>query len=495
MNYGKIAKGGRRPLPAKKSILRIWKFGAELQLRKSFQKDQKAFGQWLKSEIIGLGPAFVKIGQFMSTRIDIFSKEITDELVKLQDKIDPVPYAFIEEELKRELGAKFDQFTYIDTVPIATASIGQVHKGELKDGRKVAIKIQKPGIAEEIKADLKILNDFNSIFLKLDNMQAKEMDMLFKQYERFLAGEVNYLQELKHMQTFRKFMDEQSFYVAEPYPELSTQKVLTMEFVQSTKITDLKKDKSVDCVAVTEQLIDIFLNQIVNYGIIYSDCHAGNIGYDKKSGLIVLYDFGNVISVSKEFRKNINNLLFAIFQKDVDEFLNILIRLKVIELENSMDLLELQSFFASFFTYLETVDFSQLKNSILNADSKLTVKVKIDQDFLALFRVFSLLDGTCTYLNPKLNYIELLQPYSAELFTDIGFINSRISKDIQKLGSYPEMVKSTNQNMLKLNKKISKISDNTKLFLLSFVILDNVTEPEKLLVFFPLCVYIAIKGL
>ena len=490
MNYAR-----QLPPMQKKSITRIWKFGAEFQLRRTFQKDQKAFGRWIKDEIVALGPAFVKIGQFMSTRIDVFSKEITDELVKLQDKIDPVPYSFIESELKRELGSKFEQFSYIDPVPLATASIGQVHKGQLKDGRKVAIKVQKPGIAEEIKADLKILNDFNAIFLKLENMQAKEMDMLFKQYERFLSGEVNYLQELKHMKTFRKFMEEQPFYVAEPYAEFSTQKVLTMEYVEAIKITDIKKDKSIDCVAVTEQLIDIFLNQIVNYGVIYSDCHAGNIGYDKESGLIVLYDFGNVITVSKEFRKNINNLIFSIFQKDVDEFLNILIKLKVIELENSMDVLELQSFFSSFFTYLETVDFSQLKNSIVNAESKLTVKVKIDQDFLALFRVFSLLDGTCTFLNPKLNYIELLQPYSAELFTDMNFINNRISKDIQKLGSYPEMVKSTNQNILKLNKKVSKISENTKLFLLSFVILDTITEPEKLLLLVPLLVYVMAKGI
>ena len=490
MNYAR-----QLPPMQKKSITRIWKFGAEFQLRRTFQKDQKAFGRWIKDEIVALGPAFVKIGQFMSTRIDVFSKEITDELVKLQDRIEPVPYSFIESELKRELGSKFEQFSYIDPVPLATASIGQVHKGQLKDGRKVAIKVQKPGIAEEIKADLKILNDFNAIFLKLENMQAKEMDMLFKQYERFLSGEVNYLQELKHMKTFRKFMEEQPFYVAEPYAEFSTQKVLTMEYVEAIKITDIKKDKSIDCVAVTEQLIDIFLNQIVNYGVIYSDCHAGNIGYDKESGLIVLYDFGNVITVSKEFRKNINNLIFSIFQKDVDEFLNILIKLKVIELENSMDVLELQSFFSSFFTYLETVDFSQLKNSIVNAESKLTVKVKIDQDFLALFRVFSLLDGTCTFLNPKLNYIELLQPYSAELFTDMNFINNRISKDIQKLGSYPEMVKSTNQNILKLNKKVSKISENTKLFLLSFVILDTITEPEKLLLLVPLLVYVMAKGI
>jgi len=88
-----------------------------------------------------------------------------------------------------------------------------------------------------------------------------------------------------------------------------------------------------------------------------------------------------------------------------------------------------------------------------------------------------------------------LQPYSTELFTDMAFINNRISKDIQKLGSYPEMVKSTNQNMLKLNKKVSKISDSTKLFLLSFVVLDNVMEPEKLVLFLPLLLYVVIKGI
>jgi ubiquinone biosynthesis protein len=477
----------------KKSILRIWKFGAEFQIRRMFQKNKKNLGTWIKQEITSLGPAFIKIGQFMSTRIDIFGKDVTDELSKLQDNIDPIPFNFIDDIIREELQEKYNEILYIDEKAIATASIGQVHKGKLKNNKDIVLKVQKPNITEEIKEDLKILSDFNSIFLKFDNMQAKEMDMLLKQYEKFLTNELNYIQEMNQMITFRKFMNELPLYIPEPYKELSTNRVLTMEYVDSIKITEIKNYKNINTIEVAQQLIDIFLNQIIVYGIIHCDPHPGNIGV-REDGTIILYDFGNVVTLSPTFRKNINNLIFAIYQKDTDEFVDILLKMNIIELENNLDLLELKSFFEYFFNYLETLDFNKLKQSIVNPDVKLTIKVRINQDFLSLFRVFSLIDGTCSYLNPKFNYITALSPYSQDLFTDMSFINTRITKDIQKISSYPAMLKNTDQNIIRLNKKISKITANTKYLLLSFLVLDNITDPAKLVIFLPIIIYILLKN-
>ena len=478
-----------------KSILRIWKFGAEFQLRRTFQKNKKNFGQWMKNEITALGPAFIKIGQFMSTRIDIFGKEVTDELAKLQDAIDPVPFEFIEMELRKELKDKYESFDYIDKTPIATASIGQVHKGRLKNNQDVAIKVQKPNITEEIKEDLKILTDFNNFFLKFENVQAKEMDMLLKQYEQFLSNELNFVKELNQMNAFRRLMEDMPIYIPEPYKELSTRKVLTMEFVDSVKITDIRKHREINTIEVANQLVDLFLNQIIVYGIVHCDPHPGNIGI-RSDNTIVLYDFGNVVTLSPVFRKNINNLIFAIYQKDTDEFVDILLKMNIIELENSFDLIELKSFFEYFFNYLETLDFNKLKESLINPESyssQLNIKVRINQDFLSLFRVFSLIDGTCSYLNPKFNYITALSPYSQELFTDMSFINNRISKDIQKISSYPNMLKNTDQNIVKLNKRMSRIMGDTRNLFIMFVLLDNVFEPEKVLFFLPFILYSLLK--
>ena len=479
--------------PPPKSIFRIWKFGAEFQLRRVFQGNKKQFGRWVKDELTSLGPAFVKIGQFMSTRIDIFGKDVISELEKLQDDIIPVPYSFVQQELERELGDKYSAFKYVDPVPLAVASIGQVHRGVLKNGKQIVVKVQKPYIAQEIRDDLKILNDLNGVFLRLDNMQAKEMDMLLKQFEKFLLNEIDYLKEANNMTQFRKYMNELPLYIPEPYKDLTTKNVLTMEYVDAIKITSILNDREIDPIMVTQQLIDIFLNLIITYGICHGDLHAGNIGYVKESGNIVLFDFGNVVNFSKDFKKNVNNLVFAIFQKDVDELVDLLVRMNIIELENPLDTLELKTFFQSFLQYLEISDFDKLKNSILNSDYNLTIKVKINQDFLSLFRVFTLLDGTCNYLNPNLNYITLLQPYGNELFTDMGFINNRIGKDIQKLTTYPALLKTTDQNILRLNKRVTKITESMKLFMITAVVLNNLMEPEKIVLFLPLLIYMSLK--
>lgn len=482
-----------------KSPFRIWKFVAEFQLRNNFQKNKQHFGGWLKNEMIELGPAFIKIGQFMSTRVDIFGTEVTNELSKLQDKIEPVPFEYIDMVLQEELGEKYQEIAYLDPKALATASIGQVHKGVLKNKETIAIKVKKPHIEEEIRQDLKILDDLNKLLLKLGSQQAKEMDMILHQYDQFLSNELNYGKELHQMVKFRKVMPELPMYVPRPYKEYSTSNILTMEFVDSIKISDLAalRANNIHAPDIAQQLIEIFLTQIINHGLVHCDPHPGNLGI-MPDGNIVLYDFGNVVVLSKDFKKNVNNLVFAIYQRDIDEFVDILLKMNILELEDNFELLELKAFFHYFFTYLETLDFNKLKDSIINREvfSGSTIKVKINQDFLSLFRVFSLIDGTCSSLDPKFNYITALSPFSEELFTDISFIDTRIRKDIQKLSSYPKLLQNTDQNIIRLNKRVTKMMDNTVALRFMFIfiaVMDNLHEPEKLMVILPSLVYIFLK--
>jgi predicted unusual protein kinase regulating ubiquinone biosynthesis (AarF/ABC1/UbiB family) len=482
-----------------KSPVQIWKFVAQFQWRNTFQKNRKEFGIWMKEEMISLGPAFIKIGQFMSTRIDIFGKEITDELSKLQDRIEPVPFEYIDMVLREELGDKYQEFEYINPNALATASIGQVHRGTLKNNTEIVVKVQKPNIAQEIRQDLKVLNDINELLLKLGSVQAKEMDMILKQYDQFLSNELNYSKELHQMAKFRSTMPDLPMYVPKPYKALSTSKVLTMEFVDSLKITDVTemKRQKIHTTEIAAQLIEIFLSQIINYGMVHCDPHPGNIGIGA-DGNIVLYDFGNVVTLSPDFRKNVNNLVFAIYQKDIDEFVEILLRMNILELEDTFEMLELKSFFHYFFNYLETLDFNKLKDSIINREvfNGTNIKVKINQDFLSLFRVFSLIDGTCSALDPKFNYITALTPFTEELFKDIGFIDTRIRKDIVKLSSYPKLLQNTDQNLIRLNKRVSKMADNTYAFRGIFILLaviDNIAEPEKLIFVIPPLLYVLFK--
>ena len=483
-----------------KSILRIGKFVTEFQIRNRFQKDKKFVGEWMRDEMVELGPAFIKIGQFMSTRIDVFGKEITNNLAELQDQIYPMPFELLEPVLNQEYQGDYTQiFSSIDPMPIASASIGQVHRGILKrSNQEIVLKIQKPGIEKQIKEDLKTLISINQLFSKLGFQQAKDFEAILNQYELFLSGELNYINEAKYMAYFRRRLVEQRVYIPKPLSQ-STQRVLVMEYVESTKINDLEKIDllNIDRKELAQDLITVFLYQIIKLGKVHCDPHPGNLGIGK-NGEIVLYDFGNVVSLSKEFREKVNRLVFSIYQKDIDEFLELLIQLNILQLEDNFDILELKAFFNYFFDYLESLNFDQLKTAILNKDVFVnsTLKIKIDPNFLSLFRLFSLIDGTCSLLDPNFNYISTLAPFSENLFMDSEFIDYRMKKDLQKLTSYPKLLQNTDQNILRVNRRFINMNDEFNKFKILFItiaVMDEIEDPLKLGLLVPILILFFLK--
>uniref|UniRef100_A0A6C0CSI7 ABC1 atypical kinase-like domain-containing protein n=1 Tax=viral metagenome TaxID=1070528 RepID=A0A6C0CSI7_9ZZZZ len=480
----------------KKSIFRIGRFIAEFQLRNQFQKDKKQVGKWMRDEMIDLGPAFIKIGQFMSTRIDVFGKDITTYLAELQDQIYPIPFDLLEFVLHQEYGGDYKQiFSSIDPIPIASASIGQVHRGFLKKSNQdIVLKIQKPGIENQIKDDLKTLISINKLFSKFGFQQAKDFEAILNQYESFLSSELNYINEAKHMAYFRRKLIDQRVYIPKPLSQ-STQKVLVMEYVESIKINNIEEinRRNINRKELARDLVTVFLYQIINLGHVHCDPHPGNLGIGK-NGEIVLFDFGNVVVLSKEFREKVNRLVFSIYQKDIDEFLELLIQLKILQLEDNFDILELKAFFNYFFDYLETLNFDQLKTAILNKDIFVnnTFKIKIDPNFLSLFRLFSLIDGTCSLLDQNFNYISNLAPFSDNLFMDSEFIDYRIKKDLQKIQSYPKLLKSTDQNILRVNRRFIKMNDQLNKFKFLFIfiaVMNDIEDPVKLGFLFPMLLF------
>jgi len=472
--------------------IKVWKFAIEFQLRYNLQKDRKQVGKWMRDELISLGPAFVKIGQFLSTRIDVFGKDITNYLGELQDQIKPYSFEEMEHVLIEEYGNYHDIFKEIDPIPFASASIGQVHKAILKkSNQEIALKIQKPNIDEEIKEDLKALVSVNKFFTKFGFQQAKDFDAILNQYELFLANEINYLKEAKYMMYFRKKLKDKEVYIPKPLAQ-STRRVLVMEYVESIKINDLNSldNLLIDKGKLASNLVQLFLYQIIEIGTVHCDPHPGNIGIFK-DGTIVLYDFGNVVQLTPNFKEKINNLVFAIYQKDIDEFLDLLLELNIIQPRDDFDTLELKAFFNYFFNYLETLNFEELKTAIQNKElfTNSDIQIKIDPNFLSLFRVFSLIDGTCSLLDPQFNYITALAPYSDNLFINTDFINYRIQKDLEKLSSYPKMLKNTDQNIIRVSNRFNKLNNQVeqfKLFIFLIVLLDNINNPIKISLLIPL---------
>lgn len=468
---------------APNSASRIIRFLGETQIRYTFEEDKTKYGVWLREELTHMGPAFIKLGQLLSTRTDLFERPITAELEKLQDDITPVPYDEIVHILEEALPNWRELFSHVDPTPLACASIGQVHSAVLKqNSAKVVIKLQKPCVAGSIRQDLITLEQITQFLKTIKNERAHEVESLIQQYDTFLSAELDYQLELKHMKTFTKSLEGLPVRVPRVYEEYSSDRVLVMEYVPSIKITDISqlKRKGVNCQEVAKRLIEIFLHMMVYDGPLYVDCHPGNIGVLDDLETLVLYDYGNVVYLSKTFRQEIGNLVFSIYQRDVDEFVDILLAQKIVRVDEDDNVLDIREFFHSFFKYLETMDFVTLKSSMMSSQfgSSVGSNIKIDPDFLSLFRVFSLLDGTCSRLDPDFNYIEAITPFAEELMGDFRFLEQRAKKDIAKLQTYPSRVQSTDQNVLRVQRQLRDMNSNlqdTRIFCVMLLLIQLAT--------------------
>jgi len=438
------------------------RFGLEARARISVAKDPRQFGRWLVEELSKLGPAYVKCGQFLSTRSDLLEKEITEELSRLQDDIRPVPFEDIMRIINEEVP---DAFEFVEPTCIASASIGQVHKGRLRSGKNVAIKIQKPGVVDSIVQDIQAIKFINGVYGRLQPGKGREVGNFIRQYETFLSSEIDYINELKNMVNFNENKPP-GIVIPGVVREASSKRVLTMQLVESVKITDLEGIRKIpaDPKELARRLVDAFLRQITTTGFVHCDPHPGNIGVNK-SGEIVLYDFGNVVRLTESFRMRMRDIIFAVYQRDVDEFVDLLVNLRVLDAVTDRDKLEIKAFFEYFFDYLETLDFKAVKESLVNNDllrrSKLTLKV--NQDFLSLVRVFSLLDGTCTTLDPDFEYNAALQPYVNELFGDINFLDNIARKDFKKLQGLPRSLQVLDRRSIGLDNKLERSDESLNL--------------------------------
>jgi ubiquinone biosynthesis protein len=444
---------------------RLARFVVESQVRFRFQKNQKHVGVWLRNQLLTLGPAAIKIGQFLSTRPDILSPQVINELSLLQDKTPIENFSdirdVVETSLQKPISSIFSSF---DETPIASASIGQVHLASLKN-KTVVVKVQKPNVAAEIKRDIQTimsLLDFLSGF-PIPIPPVLEARRLMQQFDIFISSELDYSNETLNMRRFHKLMESQPVIVPRVYASLSSDRVIVMEYIKSIKITDTTTllAKKIDLKLVAERLSNSFLYQTMITGLVHCDPHPGNVGVRlvDSDPYIVFYDFGNTVKLSAAFRASIADLVFALYQKDVPGFVDILVKLDIIQINSVDDIFDAQQFFSFFINYLENMDFSALRTSIASGELANTLgsNINLNQDIFCLFRVFSLLDGTCTLLDDSFNYFTTIQPYAEDMMNNISFIDSRSRNDLQKMSSMNSKISETNMNVSRSVNKITSL--------------------------------------
>ncbi|GAA3541145.1 AarF/UbiB family protein [Aeromicrobium flavum] len=275
-----------------------------------------------------MGPTFIKLGQLLSTRFDLLPASYTTALERLQDSVDPIPFEEVREVVETELGATLkERFNDFDEEPLAAASIGQVHRAVLRNGRAVVVKVQRPQVREVVREDMKVLGRLARLADKRTEVgRSFGFARLLDQFRRSLAGELDYRREARNLVTFGELTAPYDLLVVpQPVHEYTTSRILTMDYVQGRKVTDIGKVGLVDVDArpIVEQLFSAYLHTILDAGLIHADPHPGNLLLTD-DGRLALLDLGMTAAVPPRIQHDIIKLLLSISDGDGEETADIL---------------------------------------------------------------------------------------------------------------------------------------------------------------------------
>jgi predicted unusual protein kinase regulating ubiquinone biosynthesis (AarF/ABC1/UbiB family) len=285
--------------------------------------DQPAQAEELATDLERMGPTFIKLGQLLSTRPDLIPPTYAAALARLQDKVEPFDGEDAERIVGEELGVRVSKaFASFDRAPLAAASLGQVHRAVLRDGRTVAVKVQRPGIREQIVKDLDALEDVVEFMDRHTSGGRKyEPARVLEEFRRTLLTELDYRREARNMATLDANLDEfQRIIVPRPVEGYSTGRVLTMEYVRGRNISKLSPlaRMEADGRVLAEDLFRAYLKQILVDGFFHADPHPGNV-FLTDDGRIALLDLGMVGTLSPDLQQHLLRMILAVSEGRGDE--------------------------------------------------------------------------------------------------------------------------------------------------------------------------------
>jgi predicted unusual protein kinase regulating ubiquinone biosynthesis (AarF/ABC1/UbiB family) len=285
----------------------------------------------LAADLEKLGPTFIKLGQLLSTRADILPPPYLEALARLQDNVEPFSFADVERIVEDDLGVRLSKaFNRFDSVPMASASLGQVHRAEMRDGREVVVKIQRPEIREQIVQDVAALEEL-ATFLDAHTEMGKRYDFaqMLSEFRKSLLRELDYRDEAGHLIEFAENLrDFNLILIPRPVQDFTTSRILTMDYIHGKKITALHPIRRLEINGkqLAEQLFRAYLQQILVDGVFHADPHPGNV-FLTEDERVALLDLGMVARIMSGFQDNLLRLLLAISDGRGEEAADITIRM------------------------------------------------------------------------------------------------------------------------------------------------------------------------
>lgn len=371
----------------------------------------------LRERMIEMRGVLIKIGQFLSSRVDILPEEYTTELSKLQDHVPPAELADIMKRVIEEIGPPEDVFASFDETPIASASLGQVHRATLKTGERIAVKVQYPGIEEVIVADIRTFH-FIIRLLKIFYRHIN-LDVIFSEFSRIINEELDYIREGKNAAAFaRNFADNPRIRIPAVYWPFTTSKVLTLEFLEGAKITDFEAidEQGIDRKTVARALAEAYCQMFFTDGLFHGDPHPGNI-FVRPGPEIALVDFGMVDRISPPKKEGLKRAFTAIVERDSLGLVRALVDMGFIPLTRNLQ--PLVQFVDRIFekyrdispSEFKAMDLEEMGNDIMEA-LRLSPSIQIPNDFILFGRVTGMLNGLGSQLDPDTNIIEIAKPFA-----------------------------------------------------------------------------------
>ena len=390
---------------------------------------------------IDMGGVLIKLGQFLSARVDLLPVEVTQELANLQDEVPPEPLAAILTVIEKELGLVDQLFEFFDQEVQAAASLGQVHRARLIGGEQVVVKVQRPGIETLIDVDLGAVRTVARWVGRYPPIR-RRMDLLalLDEFARTLYEELDYLAEARNAETFStNFAEDPFIYVPAPCWTHTTQRVLTLEDVGSIKIVDFEalEAAGIDRAAVARRLFRTYLQQVFYDGFFHADPHPGNLfvhpldwqtdngGLSGRAFLLVFVDFGMVGHITPAVKRQLRELAIGLGTRDASRIVRAYERmgfllpgadLELIERATSQVFDRLWGISMGELSQLDYDDFHDFTNEF--RDLLFAMPFQIPQDFIYLGRMFGILSGMATQLDPDFNIFAESQPFARQLLSE-----------------------------------------------------------------------------
>ncbi len=411
------------------------------------------FGRWVKATrprrlrniatgyhdlAVSLGGVHIKVGQFLSARMDILPLEVTEELMGLQDKVPAEDFGHIRALAEAELGAPLaEAFAEFDHTPIAAASLGQVHRAVLKEdaiqdfGRDVMVKVQRPGIEAIIETDLAALERVGGWIMRYRPVRRRaDVPALLAEFSQVLYQEIDYLAEGSHARQFAEnFSGVPGIRVPAVVWDQTTRRVLTLEDVYAIKISDYSQIDAagIDRKEVAIRLFDTYMRQIFEDGFFHADPHPGNLfvdpnGDDETGWQLTFVDFGMVGHIRPNTRAGLREFLIGVGTKDsariikAYEILNILLPGADLTLLEQAEARVFERVWGKSMDELRDISFEEIHEFAMEyRDLVYEMPFQVPQDLIFLLRTAAILSGMCTGLDPGFNVWNVLRPYGEKL--------------------------------------------------------------------------------